>query len=176
MTGSVLQWLTGSALPWVLALVAAQRLAELWLAGRNTRRLLAAGGREVGGGHYPLFVLLHAGWLAAILATTPLDRPPAWGLLALFALLQLGRAWVIATLGRFWTTRIVTLDGAPLVRAGPYRLVRHPNYWIVAAEVAVLPLAFGNWPVAVLFSVLNAGLLGHRIRVEAAALAPRETA
>ena len=158
---------------WVLALVAAQRLAEMLWAGHNTRRLLAQGAREVGRRHYPLFIALHAAWLSAILATTPFDRPPDWALLGLFGLLQFGRLWVIWTLGRFWTTRIVTLDAMPLVRFGPYRLTRHPNYWIVAAEIAVLPLAFGNWTVAVVFSVLNAALLRHRIRIEDAALAGR---
>lgn len=82
----------------------------------------------------------------------------------------------MATLGRYWTTRIITVDGAPLVRGGPYRFLRHPNYWVVAAEIAVLPLAFANWPVAVLWSILNAALLRHRIRVEAAALAARRSA
>ncbi|BBK44657.1 membrane protein [Allostella vacuolata] len=161
---------------WVVALVALQRLAEMAVARRNTARLMAGGGREIGRAHYPLFVVLHASWLAAILATTPADRiPDAW-LLGLYAVLQLLRLWVMATLGRYWTTRIITVDGAPLVRGGPYRFLRHPNYWVVAAEIAVLPLAFANWPVAVLWSILNAALLRHRIRVEAAALAARRSA
>ena len=158
---------------WVVALVALQRLAEMAVARRNTARLLARGGREIGRAHYPLFIVLHASWLAAILATTPPGRAPDEWLLGLYAVLQLLRLWVMATLGRYWTTRIITVDGAPLVRSGPYRFLRHPNYWVVAAEVAVLPLAFGNWPVAVLWSILNAALLRHRIRVEATALAAR---
>lgn len=162
-----------SPLAWVVTLVAIQRLAELVLAARNTRRLIARGGREVGAGHYPLMVLLHGAWLVALVFSTPADRAPNWLLLTLYGLLQLARVWVIASLGEFWTTRIVTLDGAPLVRRGPYRFVRHPNYWIVVAEIALLPLAFGNWPVAVIFSVLNGLMLRHRIRVEQAALAPR---
>lgn len=162
-----------SPLAWVVTLVAIQRLAELVLAARNTRRLIARGGREVGAGHYPLMVLLHGAWLVALVFSTPADRAPNWLLLTLYGLLQLARVWVIASLGEFWTTRIVTLDGAPLVRRGPYRFVRHPNYWIVVAEIALLPLAFGNWPVAVIFSVLNGLMLRHRIGVEQAALAPR---
>ena len=94
-------------------------------------------------------------------------------LLALFVLLQAGRLWVIASLGRFWTTRIITVPGAPLIRRGPYRWLKHPNYLVVAGEIAVLPLAFGLWQVAVVFSVLNALLLWHRIRWENRALAPR---
>ena len=161
---------------WILALVVAQRLAELALAGANTRRLMARGAREIGRAHYPLFVLLHASWLIAIVLTTPADAPPNVWLVAAFVGLQLMRVWVIATLGRYWTTRVITLDGAPIMRGGPFRFVRHPNYWVVVGEIAVLPLAFGNWPVALIWSILNAALLSHRIRVEMAALAARETA
>ncbi|WP_029007420.1 isoprenylcysteine carboxyl methyltransferase family protein [Azospirillum halopraeferens] len=157
----------------IVLLVAAQRLIELVLARRNTARLLAAGAREEGAAHYPLFVALHAAWLVALFAAVPADAPVNGVLLALFVLLQAGRVWVIASLGRFWTTRVVTLPGAPLVRRGPYRLVRHPNYLIVAAELAVLPLAMGQVAIAVLFSLLNVPLTWHRIRVEERALAPR---
>jgi len=157
----------------ILALVAAQRLIELGVAARNTRRLVAAGGVEIGAGHYPLLVALHAGWLVAQAAVVPAGVPIVWGLIALFVALQAGRLWVIATLGRFWTTRIVTVPGAPLVRGGPYRWLRHPNYWIVCAEVAVLPLAFGLWGLAAVFTVLNALLLRHRIAIEEAALSGR---
>jgi methyltransferase len=182
MRSALLTWLSTATpamafielpLVWILALVVAQRLAELALAARNTRRLIARGGREVGREHYPLFILLHASWLIAIAATTPPDRQPMWALIGVFALLQLLRVWVIATLGPYWTTRIITVDDAPIVRGGPYRLVRHPNYWVVTAEIAVLPLAFHDWAIALVWSILNALLLRHRIRVETAALAPR---
>lgn len=162
-----------TVLYWVLAFVVLQRLAELVWASRNTRRLLARGAQEHGARHYPLFVLLHASWLIAIALTVPADTAPNWPLLGLFVLLQLGRVWVIATLGPYWTTRIITLDGAPLVRRGPFRFLRHPNYWVVTAEIAVLPLAFGAWPVAVIWSLFNAVLLRHRIRIEEMALQPR---
>jgi methyltransferase len=158
---------------WILALVAAQRLSELWLAEANTRRLKAHGAREIGARHYPLFILLHASWLVALLLTVPWTTQPYWALIGLFALMQFGRFWVVSTLGPFWTTRIITLDSAGLVRRGPYRWVRHPNYWVVSIEIAVLPLAFGDWPVAVIWSVLNALLLRHRIRMEEQALAAR---
>ena len=160
----------------ILALVAVQRLIELVIARHNTERLLARGGREVGAGHYPLFIALHASWLVAIALTTPAFREPNWALITVFALLQLARVWVVATLGPYWTTRVITLDEAPLVKRGPFRFVRHPNYWVVCAEIAVLPLAFGNWPVALIWSLLNAALLSHRIRVETAALRPRQAA
>jgi len=84
--------------------------------------------------------------------------------------------WVIITLGPYWTTRVITLPGAPLVRKGPYRLMRHPNYAIVVAEIAVLPLTFGAWTIAIVFSVLNALLIAHRISLEDAGLAERRQA
>ncbi len=161
-------------LAWMLGFVVLQRLAELALAQRNTRRLLARGGREVGAGHYPLFFLLHGSWLLAMALAVPWSTEPSGILILVFFALQGLRVWIVASLGRFWTTRIITLDGTPLVRRGPYRLLTHPNYWVVAGEIAVLPLAFGAWPIALVWSVLNALLLWHRVRVENAALAARD--
>jgi methyltransferase len=155
----------------VLTAVTLQRLGELVLARRNTRRLLARGGYEVGAGHYPLIVGLHAAWLAA-LWFLGWDRSVSLPWLALFVVLQMLRVWVISSLGGRWTTRIVLLPGAPLVRRGPYRFVSHPNYAVVVAEIAVLPLAFGLVGVAILFSVLNALVLWVRIRAEGRALSP----
>lgn len=159
--------------PLILGLVAAQRLWELWLAGRNTRRLLADAAIEVGARHYPLFVLLHGSWLAALAVFTPWSTAPSPCWLALYVLLQFGRLWVIATLGRFWTTRIITVPDAPLVRRGPYRFVRHPNYVVASAEIAVLPLVFGMTWIAVAWSMANAVLVLWRIRVEDRALDAR---
>lgn len=162
-----------SAAAVVVALVAAERLAELALATRNTRALLRRGGVEEGAGHYPLIVALHAAWLAALLLLVPATAPLSWFWLGVFLALQALRIWVIASLGPYWTTRVITVPGAPLVRRGPYRFMRHPNYAVVAAEIAVLPLVFGAWRIALLFSLLNAALLAWRIRVEEQALAPR---
>ena len=153
----------------VLAFVTLQRLAELLLAERNTKALLSEGAREHGAAHYPLLVAMHAAWLAALWWWGP-GRPVDVPLLAIFALLQLARLWVIATLGRRWTTRIIVLPGAPLVRTGPYRFLRHPNYWIVTGEIAVLPLIFGLVEVALVFSILNLIVLAVRIRSENEAL------
>ena len=160
----------------VLGLVAVQRLAELALANRNTAALKARGAVEVGAAHYPLVVGLHAAWLVAIAAFLP--QPPSvhWPLLGLFLCLQALRVWVLASLGPYWTTRIITLPGAPLVRRGPYRFLRHPNYLVVAAEIAVLPLVFGETAVAVAFSAVNAAVLFWRIRQEESALAARRAA
>ena len=164
-----------SALYSILALVVAVRLAELAWARRNTRRLLAAGGTEHGAAHYPMIVALHAAWLAALLYFLMIEpgASPNWWLLGLFAALQVGRAWVIWSLGRLWTTRVITVPDEPLVQRGPYRFLRHPNYAVVTGEIAVLPLVFGAWEIAVVFSVLNAAMLWHRIAVEEAALADR---
>jgi len=157
----------------IVALVAVERIAELVRARRNTRALLARGGIEVGAGHYPLLVLLHGAWLTSLLYAVPTDTVPAWGWLGAFVLLQALRLWVLASLGPYWTTRIITLPGAPLVRSGPYRFLRHPNYVVVVAEIAVLPLVFGAWRIALVFSALNLALLAWRIHLEQQALAPR---
>ena len=157
----------------ILLLVAAQRLIEVVYAERNTRALLARGAVEVGRAHYPLIVVLHAAWLTAIVLLLPPDAVIHWWALALFIALQLARVWVLLTLGPFWTTRIITLDAAPLVRRGPYRFVRHPNYLVVAGEIAALPLAFGEVGVAIVFTLLNAAMLAWRIRQEDQALAAR---
>ena len=154
----------------ILALVTLQRLGELVLAQRNTGRLLARGAVEVGARHYPLIVGLHGAWLAGLWALG-WDRPVSLAWLALFIVLQLLRVWVIATLGERWTTRIVVLPGASLVRRGPYRFLDHPNYAVVVAEIAVLPLAFGLSTFAIVFSILNAAVLWIRIRAESRALA-----
>ncbi len=153
----------------LLVLVTLERLGELWLADRNTAALLAAGGREVAPGHYPLIVALHAAWLGGLWLFAR-DQPLQLGWLAVFLALQALRAWVLLTLGRRWTTRIIILPGAPLVRRGPYRFLSHPNYLVVIGEIAVLPLCLG-WPgYALAFSLANALVLAIRIRAENAAL------
>ena len=162
-----------TALYWILCLVAVQRLIELAYARSNTARLRRLGAVEADAGGYPLFVLLHAGWLVSLALFVPAETQPNWPLLGLFALLQLGRIWVIVSLGGYWTTRIITLPDAPLVQTGPFRYVRHPNYLLVAAEIALLPLAFGAFAVAGTFSALNLALLARRIRIEERVLAPR---
>jgi methyltransferase len=154
----------------VLALVTLQRLGELVLARRNTRALLARGAYEVGASHYPLIVLLHAAWLAGLWLLA-WDRPVVALWLAVFLGLQALRIWVISTLGARWTTRIIILPGAPLVRDGPYRFLSHPNYVVVAGEMAVLPLAFGLPIYGLIFFLLNAAVLILRLSVEAKALA-----
>jgi len=154
---------------WLVAFVAAQRLAELAFAQANTKRLIARGGVEFGAAHYPLIVALHGAWLVALWLLGH-DRPvdPWW--LAIFVLLQAGRVWVLTTLGRRWTTRVVVVPGERPIGRGPYRLLRHPNYLVVALEIAVAPLALGLPLVALIFTCANAALLAYRIHVENQAL------
>jgi len=155
----------------LIGYVVLTRLAELFIARRNTRRLLAMGGYEVGSGHYPLIVLLHVAWIIALIVLVPTQTPPAIHFLALFMVIQVTRYWVISSLGGRWTTRIIVVPGSSLVTKGPYRWLRHPNYLVVVSEIVLLPLVFGAWEIAVGFSVVNAMLLSYRIRIENAALA-----
>jgi len=159
----------------IIALVALQRLAELVYAERNTRALLARGAIEVGRAHYSLIVAVHAAWLIAIVVLLPRDVQVNFILLAVIMVLQASRVWVLAALGPYWTTRIITLKDAPLVRRGPYRFLRHPNYAVVIGEIAVLPLVFGEVWVAIVFTILNAAVLTLRIREENQALAARRS-
>ncbi|MDB5578176.1 MAG: Isoprenylcysteine carboxyl methyltransferase [Bradyrhizobium sp.] len=155
---------------WLIVFLVVQRLVELGLATRNTLRLREAGGVEFGAAHYPLIVALHAFWLLGLwVAGHGRDVDPGW--FAAFAVLQASRVWVIASLGSRWTTRIIVLPGSAPVARGPYRFLRHPNYFVVALEIAVVPLALGLPLFALVFSLANAALLLFRIHVENGALA-----
>ena len=154
----------------ILALVTLQRLGELVLARANTNRLLARGAREIAPGHYPMLVGMHAAWLISLWVWGR-DQSVDPFALASFIVLQGLRVWVIATLGLRWTTRIIVLPDQPLISSGPYRYLSHPNYVVVAAEIAVLPLALHLPWIALVFTILNAMVLTIRIRAEARALA-----
>ena len=152
-----------------ISFVIAQRLGELWLARRNTRRLLARGAHEVGASHYPLIVVLHTAWLVAMLVSG-WRAEVSLGWLLVYALLQGLRVWILASLGARWTTRIIVLPEPP-VRRGPYRFLSHPNYMLVVAEIFVVPMVLGLVGVALVFTALNAAMLALRISVENKALA-----
>jgi methyltransferase len=153
----------------ILIFVTLQRLGELVLAWHNTQRLFARGATEVAPSHYSLMVAMHTAWLVALWAWG-YDQPVDLVWLGIFVILQCLRLWVIATLGSRWTTRIIVLPNAPLVINGPYRFLSHPNYVVVASEIAALPLALNLPVIAMIFSILNAAILWIRIRAEKQAL------
>ena len=154
-----------------------ERLAELVVSARNARWSFARGGRDSGRGHFPAMVALHTGLLVACVVEAALaDRPflpwLGWPALVVVLASQALRWWCISVLGPRWNTRVIVVPGLPLVRRGPYRLLSHPNYVAVVAEGVALPLVHTAWVTALLFTVLNAVLLGRfRIPAEERALA-----
>lgn len=168
MTGEV--WYTI-----LIALIALERLAEVAVAHRNARWAFAQGAVEVGQGHRLPMVALHIALLAGCLVEVWVFRPPflpwlGWPMLGLVVAAQALRWWCILTLGRQWNIRVIVVPGLPLVRRGPYRWLRHPNYVAVILEGIALPLVHSAWVVALLFSIANAWLLAVRIRCEEKAL------
>jgi methyltransferase len=154
----------------ILGLVTLQRLGELAISSYNTRKLLAGGAVEVAPGHYPLIVAVHASWLLSLWIFGR-DQPVSLLALLFYLGLQGLRFWVMRTLGPRWTTRIIILPGRPLVSEGPYRFLSHPNYAVVAGEIAVLPLVLHLPWLAAVFTILNAAVLMIRIKAEGHALA-----
>jgi methyltransferase len=154
----------------LLAFLTAQRIAELWWAKQNERRLFAAGGIEFGRSHLFLIVLLHAAWIIGLWMLGH-NRAINLFFLVVVVLLQIARFWVLVALGRRWTIRIIVVPGERLVARGPYRFLRHPNYAVVAGEFAAVPLALGLPIYALVFTILNAVVLAIRVPEEDAALA-----
>ncbi len=160
----------------LVGLVGLERLAELVVSTRNAAWSLAHGGVETGRRHYPVMVVLHTGFLVAMLLEAFIREPVvpgwlAWSMLALVLAAQGLRWWCIGTLGRRWNTRVIVVPGRPAVRTGPYRWLTHPNYLAVVVEGVALPLVHACWITAGVFTVANAALLSVRIRTENAALA-----
>jgi methyltransferase len=158
----------------ILGLVTLQRLAELVLSRQNTGKLRERGAVEVAPEHYPLVVAVHAAWLISLWIFGHDQPVNSFGLFA-YVVLQCLRFWVMWTLGSRWTTRIIILPGQPLVSAGPYRFLPHPNYAVVAGEIALLPLVLGLPWLAAIFTVFNAVVLAIRIRAENRALTSRDS-
>jgi methyltransferase len=152
-----------------------QRFTELTIAKSNERWMKARGAFETGQSHYKWIVLVHTGFfLSFFIEVVFVDREPAvwwWIPFVVFLAAQVLRVWSLASLGHFWNTRIIILPGADVVAKGPYRLMRHPNYVIVAAEILSIPLIFQAYVTAVLFSILNVIILSIRIPIEEKALA-----
>lgn len=154
----------------LVLLVGAERLGELAWSARNAHRLRAVGAVEVGAAHYPAMVAFHGLWYAAMLALAATGTRFDIVALAIYLGLEVLRAWTMASLGGRWTTRVLVAPTGPLVRHGPYRWLRHPNYLVVAGELAALPMVFGAWQVALAFGAAHVPLIAYRIRVEDAAL------
>jgi len=159
----------------IILAVALERCAEVVVSQRNAAWALGQGGVESGRGHYPVMVVLHAGLLVGCLVEVhAADRSfypvLGWSMLALVVVCQGVRWWCITVLGRQWNTRVIVVPHLPLVHAGPYRFLPHPNYLVVVLEGLALPLIHGAWVTAVVFTVANAALLSVRIRVEDRAL------
>jgi methyltransferase len=157
-------------------LVLAQRGAEELYSARNTKALLAEGGREVGVAYYPVVAATHLTWIAGIFFLIPPGAPIIWPLIAVYLLLQVVRYWVIASLGRYWTHRIITLPDAPVVARGPYGYLDHPNYAVTIIETLVLPLAFGAVALALIMTALWWTVLHYKIVLEDEALRDRRAA
>lgn len=165
-----------SAFAAVMLIVILQRLAELVLSARNVRTLKAEGGIETGQEHYKYIVLLHTAFFISMITEFLVRRSSgnlseiSYLFLVFFIFLQLIRAWVILSLGKYWNTRIIRVPGSNLVKTGPYRFMRHPNYAVVSLEIICLPMIFGLIYTAVIFTVLNSAVLFFRIREEEKAL------
>lgn len=157
-------------------LVLAQRAAEEVHSARNTRALLAAGASEAGRSYYPVVATAHLAWIASLFFLIPASASLSYMLIGLFLALQAVRYWIIGTLGRFWTHRIITLPGGPIEQRGPYKFVRHPNYVVTIAETFLLPTAFGAWPLAVIMTAIWSAVLAYKIELEDAALSARREA
>lgn len=160
--------------PLIFGFLTVQRLLELRVARANERWARAQGATEYGQEHYPLFFVLHPSWMLLTLLEGRRSGARVNGVaLALFVLAQPLRYWVIRTLGRSWNTRILIVPGGQRVTGGPFRYLRHPNYAVVALEMASAPLAVGAWRTALAYTLLNAALI-VRIRLPAEERALRE--
>lgn len=158
-----------------IGLLALERLYELKLSKQNSAKAFANGALEVGLRHYRVMTAFHTAFLVSCVVEPWLllrEFPGVPGLIALvFALLaQSLRYWAISTLGDKWNTRVIVMPGTAPITGGPYRFIKHPNYVAVVVELVAVPLIYGSWITAAVFSIGNAALLAVRIRAEERAL------
>ena len=148
------------------------RLVELLHSRRNEIWLLQRGAVEYGRKHYPFIVALHALFLVSLIVEHCTVQNGAFNavLLLLYFMLLAFKVWVIGSLGKFWNTRIYRVTNFPLVKKGPYKYFKHPNYLIVIAEIAIIPLVFNLYFTAIVFTILNSIMLFVRIKEENKAL------
>ena len=158
----------------IIILVALQRLYEMKLAGQNTKQLLSQGAKEYFPKHYILFVILHSTWLLVLFFYSLTYNLPIYIIpLIIYLIIQFLRFWTLKSLGSYWTTKIISLPGAPLVKSGPYKYIKHPNYIIAFLEILILPLVFGLWKISIIFSIIKLFLLIYRIKKEDSVLIKR---
>jgi len=148
------------------------RIGELILAKRNERWLLQHSAVEYGKLHYPYIVALHVFFLASLILEYSSQQTHAFSafLLVVYFVLLAFKTWIITSLGKFWNTKIFHIAGIALVKKGPYKYFKHPNYLVVIAEIAVIPLAFHLYYTAIFFTLLNMIVLYVRVREENKAL------
>ena len=160
----------------ILIFITLQRIGELLWSHRNTKRLLALGAREYFPHHYWMIVTLHVSWLIMLFykLSSVSYLLINWFFVGVFVVLTVFRLWVLISLGTYFTTRIISLHTDPLVKSGPYRWLKHPNYQVVKLEIICVPLIFGWWDIAILWGTLNFLILWHRVRREEEALEPRK--
>lgn len=163
------KWLFG-----LFLFLISQRLIELFIAKRNEKWMKKRGGIEKGEGHYRWFIIIHILFFISILAETFIRSNQMiyvnYILLFIFIITQMGRFWCIYSLGRFWNTKVIILPGEPIIKKGPYKYIKHPNYIIVGVELFVIPLLFGAYVTAIIFPILHILLLRMRIPIENKAL------
>jgi methyltransferase len=155
-------------------IVYAPMIVEAVRARRNERSQLARGGIEPRGDVHPVMRIVYPGAFAAMIAEGAVRRVPDALVIAGVAVFAAAKAikWAaILALGSAWTFRVIVVPGAPLVRRGPYRFVRHPNYIGVAGELAGAAMIAGAWMTGPVVLALFGALLARRIAVEDRALA-----
>ena len=156
----------------VILILIVQRLIELRISSRNYKVLIREGGVEYGREHYKYIVMLHTLFIITMIFEYLMRElyvklsDISYLFLVFFALLQIMRFWVIHSLGKFWNTRIIRVPGSDLVKSGPYKFLKHPNYVIVALEIFCLPMIFGLYYTAIIFTILNSLILYIRIKEE----------
>lgn len=144
------------------------RISELFLSKRNEKWLIQNGALEYGQMHYPFIVLLHVLFFISLIVEYSMQQPSSFSLLLLllYFLLIGFKTWTVLSLGHYWNTKIFHIPNAPLIKQGPYKFIKHPNYLIVIAEIAVIPLIFHLYFTAIIFSFLNSIILFIRIKEE----------
>lgn len=156
------------------AIVFGFMLVEARRAARNERLQRGRGGVEPPGDVYAAMQFAYPGAFVAMIVEgfwrSPGVSAAAVGAL-LFGAAKALKWWAIGTLGPAWTFRVIVVPGAPLVKSGPYRFLRHPNYVAVVGELAGVAMMVGASITGPVATLGFGALLLRRIAVEQRALA-----